>query len=333
MPLTARALWLAPPGKAYLRDETLASPQPDELVVRTYYSAVSRGTETLVYGGHVPESEYDRMRAPFQQGRLPNPIKHGYANVGRVEDGPVDWIGRFVFCLFPHQTRYTVAPSDAVRLPADVPPARAVLAAGMETAINALWDAGPRVGDRITVVGAGVIGGLVAFLCARLPGVKVQIVDSCAERAALAEAFGTAFAEPLHAEPDRDLVFHASGSDAGLETALRLAGAEAEIIELSWYGDRDVRVPLGGAFHARRLTLRASQVSAVSPARARRRSRRERLALAVSMCADARLDALLAPVDAPFESLPAVMARLANPADTTLCQRIIYPEAPPACIT
>lgn len=325
----ARALWLTPPGGAEIRSETLSTPDDGALVIRALYSAVSRGTETLVYSGAVPESEYDRMQAPFQQGRLPGPVKHGYANVGVVEAGPADWLGRRVFCLYPHQTRYIVSPDQVVPLPENVPAPRAVLAANMETAVNALWDGAPRVGDRISVVGAGVLGCLVAHLAAALPGTEVELVDINPRRGPIAEALGAGFARPATAAGNRDLVFHASASSDGLATALGLAGMEARVIELSWYGDRPVAATLGGAFHSRRLTLRASQVGTVAPARAARWSHAQRLALAVSLCADPCLDILFAP-DAGFDTLPRVMARLARRDDATLCQRIVYPEYP-AC--
>lgn len=329
----ARALWLVPPRHAELRAENLPAPGVDELRVRTRYSAVSRGTETLVYDGAVPESEYARMRAPFQAGTLPGPVKHGYANVGVVEAGPAEWLGRHVFCLYPHQTHYVVPAAAVVPIPADVPSERAVLAANMETAVNALWDAAPRIGDRISVVGAGVIGSLVAGLCARLPGADVELVDIDPDRAQVASALDTRFAEPQHASTGRDLVFHASASTTGLNTALGLAGAEAEIIELSWFGTQSTALALGGAFHSQRLTLRASQVGTVAPARAARWDHRHRLALALELCADARFDVLFA-ADATFDDLPAVMARLVDPADRTLCQRIVYPETQDSsCIT
>jgi threonine dehydrogenase-like Zn-dependent dehydrogenase len=322
-PVIARALWLEPPRRASIRDELLPGCGPQDLRVRTLYSAVSRGTETLVYRGEVPETEYARMRAPFQAGTLPGAVKYGYASVGVVEAGSPAWLGRAVFCLYPHQTAYVVPQAAVVAVPESVEPGRAVLAANMETAVNALWDAAPRVGDRISVVGAGVLGCLVASLCARMPGVRVELVDVDADRASVARALGVDFAVPRNAADGRDLVFHASASSAGLNTALSLAGREAEIIELSWVGARPATVALGGSRHAQRLTLRASQVGTVAPARAARWDHARRLALAVSLCADPRLDVLFAP-DISFEALPAAFARLADPVDRTLCQRVSY---------
>ena len=321
----ARALWLEPPYACRLRDEPLPEREGEQLLIRSLYSAISRGTETLVFAGAVPESEYSRMRAPFQDGSLPGPVKHGYANVGVVEDGPPSWIGRNVFCLYPHQTRYVVNADAVVELPADVPAARAVLAANMETAVNALWDAGIGVGDRVTIVGAGVIGALIAGLTAAIPGTDVELVDIDPGKNVLAEALGARFRAPATATTDRDIVVHASATGAGLDSAIALAGFEATVLEMSWYGATPVTIALGGAFHSQRLTLRSSQVGAVSPSRRARRDHGARLALAVSLLADARFDALFELEDAAFDDLPAVMHRLASPDDKSLCQRIRYP--------
>ena len=318
-----RAFWLHPPHDSRIEPIAVGAPGADELRVRSRYSAVSRGTETLVYTGGVPASEYERMRAPFQAGALPGPVRHGYANVGVVEAGPHEWLGCEVFCLYSHQTRYVVPVEAVVALPADVPPKRAVLAANMETAINALWDTAPGIGERITVIGAGVVGALVAGLAASLPGADVELVDIDDRKAPLGDALGVRFRSPAAAAGERDRVIHASGSEAGLAQALTLAGFEATVTEMSWYGTQAPRVPLGGAFHSRRLTLRASQVGGVAPGQRPRWSHHRRLALAVSLLADARFDALI-DAEAPFERLPEVMARLADPHDPTLCQRIRY---------
>lgn len=320
----ARALWLRPPHDSAIVEETLPVPGAHDVVVRSRYSAVSRGTETLVYTGNVPAGEYTRMAAPFQGGTLPGPVKHGYANVGVVEHGPDALLGRDVLCLYPHQTRYVVDANAVLALPGDVPAERAVLAANMETAVNALWDADIGVGDRISVIGAGVIGGLIAGLAAGVPGTDVELVDINPRKASLGAALGVRFHTPEDARGERDCVIHASASAAGLNTALGLAGFEATVLEMSWYGAERVDVALGAAFHSQRLTLRSSQVGAVSPGRRARRDHRSRLALALSLLTDARYDALIEPRDAPFDALPEVMRRLAAPDDATLCQRIRY---------
>ena len=318
-----RACWLAEPGRAELRDEVLPPPAAGEVRVRTLHSGVSRGTEGLVFRGEVPASEHQRMRAPFQRGDFPAPVKYGYVSVGVVEHGPAELQGRTVFCLYPHQTHYNV-PAEAVHpLPPGVPAARAVLTANLETAINALWDAAPRLGDRITVVGAGTLGLLVAWLAARLPGCQVEVVDVLPSRADIAIQLGARFVLPENATPDSDLVIHTSGQPAGLATALQLAGFEATVLELSWYGARAVNVPLGAAFHSRRLTLKSSQVGQIATAQRARWDYKRRLALALSLLAEPVLDGLITDI-ASFDDLPEVLARLAGKSSDTLCQRIDY---------
>ncbi|MGV9559375.1 zinc-dependent alcohol dehydrogenase [Streptomyces sp. NPDC003401] len=319
---TARAFWIGSPGQGEIRDVALPDPARDEVVVRSLYSGVSRGTETLVFRGGVPESQHAVMRAPFQEGDFPAPVKYGYLNVGTVEEGPRELAGRTVFSLFPHQTRFVV-PADAVTVvPDSVPPGRAVLAGTVETAVNALWDAAPLVGDRIAVVGGGMVGCSVAALLRRFPGVRVQLVDADPARAKTAEALGVGFASPEEALGGCDLVVHASATEQGLARSLELLAAEGTVLELSWYGDRKVSLPLGEAFHSRRLVIRSSQVGTVSPRRANR-SYADRLALALDLLADPALDALVTGESA-FEELPEVMPALADGRIPALCHRVRY---------
>jgi threonine dehydrogenase-like Zn-dependent dehydrogenase len=319
----ALAFWISAPGRGEIRREPLPAPGDGDVLVRTLYSGISRGTETLVFRGGVPPSEHVRMRAPFQMGDFPGPVKYGYVSVGLVERGPPELAGRAVFCLHPHQTRYVV-PADAVLpIPDGVPPARAVLAANMETALNGLWDAAPRIGDRIAVVGGGTLGCLVAWLAGRIPGCEVQLVDIDPGRAATAGALGVGFAPPDAARGDNDLVIHASGAPAGAATALALAGFEATVVELSWFGAAPVPLPLGEGFHARRLTLRSSQVGHVATAQRARWTHRRRLAAALALLRDPALDALITGEDR-FGDLPAVMARLDRAPGGALCHRIAY---------
>lgn len=320
----ARALWFTAPGRADIRPATAPAPGADEVRVRSLTSGISRGTESLVFAGRVPEGEWTRMRGPHQEGDFPFPVKYGYAAAGIVEAGPADWLGAPVFCLHPHQTRFTIPLRDTLRIPPGVPPRRAVLAPQIETALNATWDAPPCAGDRIAVVGAGVIGCLVAWLCAQIPGCQVQLIDIDPGRHAVATALGVPFSLPGGAAPGCDRVFHASASAAGLERALTLAGLEATVVELSWYGAGTIPVALGGAFHSQRLRLMASQVGMVAPARRARWDGPRRLALALSLAADPRLDALVA-AETPFEDAPAALANiLAQPG--ALCHRIVYDE-------
>ncbi|TQM15037.1 zinc-dependent alcohol dehydrogenase [Pseudonocardia kunmingensis] len=325
MPHTARAFWLRAPGEGEIREVALPEPGDGDVVVRTLHTGVSRGTETLVFSGAVPRSQYATMRAPFQEGEFPAPVKYGYLAVGVVEHGPAELRGRTVFCLHPHQTRFVVPAAAVTPVPDDVPPGRAVLAGTVETAVNAVWDAAPLVGDRIAVVGAGLVGCSVAAVLAGLPGARVELVDVDPARAGVAAALGVGFASPDGALGDCDLVVHASATEAGLARSLELLAAEGEVIELSWYGDRRVSLPLGEAFHPRRLAVRSSQVGTVSPRRASR-GYAGRMALALRLLADPRFDALVGGEHA-FDELPALLPRLAAGEPPALCVRVRYDDA------
>ncbi|OFW28324.1 MAG: dehydrogenase [Acidobacteria bacterium RIFCSPLOWO2_02_FULL_65_29] len=320
---SARAFWITAPGHGEIRAEALPSPSPDTVLIRALYSGVSRGTEALVFQGRVPASEYQRMRAPFQAGAFPAPVKYGYASVGSVERGPQELEGRNVFVLHPHQTRYQVPTDSVYVLPDDVPPGRAVLAANLETAINGLWDARAQAGDRIVIIGAGTVGCLVAWMAARIPGCEVELVDINPRRAAIASSLGVRLVDPAGVLADADVVIHSSGSPTGLDLALRIAGFEATIVEMSWYGTNIVAIPLGEAFHARRLTLKSSQVGAVASSQRPRWDAPRRMRLALTLLADPALDALITG-ETEFEALPRVMAELAAGPGETVCHRIRY---------
>ncbi|MCF6735474.1 zinc-binding alcohol dehydrogenase [Blastococcus sp. KM273129] len=322
---TARAFWLRGPGAGEIRAARLREPGPDEVVVRALHSGISRGTETLVFRGEVPEHQREAMRAPFQVGDFPGPLQYGYLSVGVVEHGPAPLLGRTVFCLHPHQTVYVVPADAVVPVPDGVPPRRAVLAGTVETALNALWDAPPLLGDRVTVVGAGMIGCCVARLLARFPATDVELVDVDDARAPVAGRLGVRFAAPAGASGGRDLVVHASATAAGLQLSIDLLRAEGTVLELSWYGDREVALSLGGAFHSRRLQLRASQVGVVAAVRRGPRTTRDRLALALDLLRDDAFDALLTG-QSRFDDLPEVMAQLAAGRLPALCHTIAYDE-------
>jgi hypothetical protein len=319
----ARAFWVTAPGRSEIRAQRLHSLAMGELLIHARASAISRGTETLVFRGEVPRSEWQRMRCPFQEGGFPAPVKYGYAVAGIVETGPPEWRDRRVFCLHPHQDHFIVPEDAVVAIPDDVPDRRATLAANMETAINGLWDSVPGPGDRIAVVGAGVVGALVGALAARLPGAEVELIDIDPGRAALASALGCRFAPPQQACGEADLVIHASGAPEGLATALAIAGFEATVLEMSWYGTRVVPLALGGAFHSRRLTLRSSQVGTVPASRSGRWSRRRRLTLALALLRDPVFDMLLSG-ETDLSALPELMALLAASSAGVLCHTVRY---------
>ncbi len=321
----ARAFWSSGRRSGVVRQEALRDPGPDDVLVRALCSGVSRGTESLVWEGRVPPRAHATMRAPFQTGDFPGPVKYGYLSVGVVEHGPPHLAGRTVFCLHPHQTSYVV-PADAVTpVPGDVPAERAVLTGLVETAVNALWDGPPLVGDRVAVVGAGALGCCVARLAAGVPGTTVTLVDVDRSRADVATRLGVGFAHPDDAPSGRDLVLHTSATEAGLRRSLELLRRDGTLVELSWYGDREVTLSLGDVFHSERLTLRGSQVGTVSPSRSSSRSHAERLALAAGLLRDDAFDALLT-TRSTFDALPDVMPGLVSGELPTLLHVVSYAD-------
>ena len=323
---TVRQFWIRSAGQGEIVSADLPPRQDDEVLVRTLYSGISRGTESLVFRGDVPPSQYESMRAPFQEGTFPAPVKYGYINVGRVEEGPKTLRGHAVFCLYPHQDLYCVPAIAVTPVPDDVPPERAVLSANMQTAINAVWDGGPSAGDRIVVIGGGVVGLLIAWLCRQIPGALVTVVDVDPQRASIARALGVNFVTEPPDSSNADLVVHASGHAAGLTSALSVAGMEATIVDVSWYGTATVPLPLGEAFHSRRLGVKSSQVSRIPPDRSPRWNHQRRARLALRLLADDALDVLISG-ESPFEELPDVLAGLSRDPAGALCHRIRY--APP----
>lgn len=318
----AAALWIAERRRAEIRSGPCPGPGVGEVAVRSLFSGISRGTEALVFDGAVPVCEHERMRGPHQEGAFSFPVKYGYAAVGVVEEGDRALLGRTVFCLHPHQTRLVVPAAAAVSLPEGVPPTRAVLGANMETALNVVWDAGIGPGDRVAVVGAGVVGLLAGWLAAGMPGTETTLVDVQPARAGVAQALGCAFTGPDALPRECDVVIHASASEDGLASALSAAGFESRVVEASWHGVQAPRVPLGGAFHSRRLSIVSSQVGTVAPARRARWPAGRRLATALALLADPRLDALISG-ETRFEDLPASYARILD-APETLCHRVRY---------
>lgn len=324
--MRATAYWVDAPAQGSLRGEAVPVPESGEVLVRTLYTGISRGTESLVFRGEVPAGEWERMRAPFQAGDFPGPVKYGYLNVGVVEQGPAELVGRTVFALYPHQSAFVVPAAAVAVVPDDVPARRAVLAGAVETAVNVLWDAAPLVGDRVTVVGAGMIGCAVARLARGIPGIDVAVVEVDDEKAEVCERLGVAYARPADAPHDRDLVIDTSGSGEGLQLAIDTAAVEGEIIEASWFGDRAASVRLGGAFHSRRLTIRSSQVGMVAPRRRATRTTNDRLGLALRLLQDPAFDHLLTG-ESSWRELPDVMAAIAAGSLPGLCHTIDWRDS------
>lgn len=316
--MRARALWFESPGVAALRDEPLAEPGEGELRVRAICSGISAGTERLVLMGEVPEEARAQMALAAMRGSFALPIAYGYATVGVVEAlGPgVDAarLGERVFLFHPHQDVLVSAASALRSLPSAPPPERLVLAPNLETAVNAVWDAGVGLGDRVLVSGLGVVGLLIAWLCRRAGAGAVIGVDPEEARRDLARALGAtrtlAAATPEEIAP-ADHLIEASGTPAALGALVADAGPEAKITVVSWYGRGEVPLPLGGLFHPHRVTLRSSQVGQLDPARRGRWDHARRWALVGELLGEPALDALIAP-PVPLSAAPALYARLAR---------------------
>ncbi|MEM9043318.1 MAG: zinc-binding alcohol dehydrogenase [Pseudomonadota bacterium] len=317
------ALTYTAPRQAELREW----PQPamsDAMVrVRTLFSGLSRGTERLIFEGRVPESEHDIMRAPFQQGDFPFPVAYGYAAVSLVEEGPDDLVGRQIFSLSPHQEQACLPVDAVLPLPADVPASRAILAANMETAVNAIWDASPKPGSRVAIVGAGLLGCLIAGLLSARGDLSVSVVDVLPQRSATLSDFHVSFISTTERMDPVETVFHTSASDAGLQTAIEMLAFEGQVIELSWFGSRMVSLDLGGAFHSKRLTIKGSQVGQVAKVRRASTTYRDRLAQAIGHLSDPRFDALITE-EVAFENLPAELPRLLGEGAAGIATRIRY---------
>ena len=323
--VVARALWYVKPGVAELKTERLAAPTPGEARVKTRFSALSRGTERLVAFGQVPQSEAATMRAPMQTGEFPFPVKYGYSATGVVVAGSDELIGKQVFCLHPHQDYFHAPETMLIPLPDAVPARRATLAANMETALNAHWDAGTGPGDKILVIGAGIVGLLTAHLAKRIAGCHVTVTDIDPGRAAIAQKLGLTFATPADAPRENRMVFHTSATAAGLQSAIDAAAFEGRIIDMSWYGTAPVTLQLGGAFHAKRLQLISSQVGHVAPSRRATTSHRQRLIQALALLDDAALDNLIT-AEVAFGDLPGQIPVLLGPMGAALPPVIRYPD-------
>lgn len=326
----ARALFYDAPKQAGIRNVGIPILTEDDramagVLVNTLFSGISRGTERLIFEGNLPKSEWDRMRAPFQEGSFPYPVKYGYSAVGRVEAGPDALLGRTIFALYPHQTHFSVPESAVIPLPDDLPPRRCILAANMETALNSLLDSEALKNHKIIVIGAGVVGCLIAYLAARMPAASVTLVDIDSSRAEIAQALGLDFALPDEAAKGADIIFHTSASESGLRLALELAAFEGRIVEVSWFGDKEVSLPLGGAFHSQRLQIICSQVGTVAKSHRALWTHRQRLETALSLLNDARLDALITE-DIAFNDLPAALPRILAPGAPGLATAIHYSQ-------
>jgi len=309
-----KALWIIKKQAANLQPASLGS----GVLVRSIYSGISRGTERVVLNGEVPESEFERMRCYGQEGEFSFPVKYGYCMVGEVLEG--DLRGKQVFTLYPHQDYFRISEDRLHLLPEDVPASRAILAANMETALNISWDAELKKGQKVAVIGAGVVGALCAYL-AKDQGAEVVLVDKNPNRASVAAELGIEFSDSEAVAGEFEKIIHTSASEEGLGLALNIAKEEGWIIEASWYGNKTVNLPLGAAFHSRRLRIISSQVGKIPASRANW-SISSRMQRALELLKDSSLDCLVSG-ETGFEEVADSYSEIIGNSET-LCHRIRY---------
>jgi 2-desacetyl-2-hydroxyethyl bacteriochlorophyllide A dehydrogenase len=288
-------VWFPRARSVELREERVEGPGPGEIRVRALLSALSHGTERLVYRGEV--DRHLALDLPSLAGGYGFPVKFGYASVGRVTavGADIDAIseGDLVFALHPHQTEYVVSASLAHRLPADTRPEAGVFLANVDTAFNVLLDARARPQEVAIVFGQGVVGLLITQLLRRA-GLRVIAIEPAPIRRAMSGRCGAVAITPAQIEVIRemtagrgaDLAIDASGNPNALQQAIDAVAVEGRIIVCSWYGAKRVSLDLGGNFHRGRLTIRSSQVGGIDPALAPRWDRARRLAAATDLLDD-----------------------------------------------
>ncbi|MFK7979418.1 MAG: zinc-binding alcohol dehydrogenase [Saprospiraceae bacterium] len=258
--MTSTALWHISPSESSLQEESLSTPLSHQLLIKSLYSLVSTGTEKLVATGQVPSSMHQLMRVPSMGGAFSFPVKYGYSLVGKVVSEGI-FMGQLVHLLHPHQAALVTDSADVSLVPPNIPAKRAALASNMETALNAIWDSGVSIGDKVVVCGFGMIGGLVARLLSLMPAVEVVVLEKNAYR--IQQATNMGFLVNPTDLSNFDYSFHTSGSSKGLQACIEAVGMEGKIIELSWYGTKSVQLQLGADFHYHRKQIISSQVGHV----------------------------------------------------------------------
>jgi len=307
--LKIQALWhINPVSSDILRSEPEI--QKNQCLLQSKYSLISVGTERTVSMGKVPVDLHDSMAVPYMKGAFSFPVKYGYSLVGKVLKGPSEWMGRNVHLMHPHQDYCYSNLSDLFILPPTIPLKRATLISNMETAVNAIWDSQVSIGDRVVVVGFGLIGSLVALIVRQIPGVEVQVVEIDKSRQQVARSLGFGVSDSCK-KNHFDMAFHASGSATGLQNAIDAVGLEGPIIELSWYGNRKVDISLGTTFHSLRKQLISSQVSFIPSTKQSGWDFKRRKKTVLNLLHNPVFDHLL-DTEVPFKESPSVFEKIRN---------------------
>ena len=262
-----KSYWIDKKNKGYFKFGEISSINSNEIVVKTLFSGISYGTEKLVYSGKVPKSQRNLMKCPYQEGDFGNDIKYGYINVGKVVDGDKSYLGNNIFSLYPHQDFYKIPSNEALIIPNKIPLSRCLLIPNLETAINAVWDTLPSAGDRILVIGAGIVGLLTAYLINKIPGVNLFIVDKDPSKRKITKKLGIKFLDTIPKKFDARFIYECTGDHRILNSLKNNITVNSTICVLSWYGDKKSDIALGENFFSKRAKLIMSQVSKISPSR------------------------------------------------------------------
>ncbi len=334
--MSGHALYFTAPGEVTLREMPVTSPAPDEIVAETSVSGISSGSELLVYRGEAPPGMIADETIDALDGDLSFPLRYGYAAVGDVvevgDDISEEWLDRTVFAFAPHGTHFSETPSDVVPIPDDVSPAAATLLPSVETATNFALDGAPRIGERVVVFGAGVIGLCTTHLLSSFPLAELVVVDPIAARRELAERFGAHVAvapETVEATLDdwsgdgADLVYELSGEPETLDAAVAAAGYDGRVVVGSWYGTKRAALNLGDHFHRDRISVESSQVSTIAPELRGRWDTDRRLQTALTRLRELPVDELISH-RIPFSDAPRAYRLLDDDAQNPLQVLLTY---------
>ena len=307
---SVEAYWVVSPNEGAIQPVPDPTPVlPGHSLVRAVAAGISPGTERLVASGRISADQDTVMGCRYMEGSFALPVKYGYSLVGIGITGALQ--GHRVFTMHPHQTLACVQDDHTVILPDHIGDARATLFPNLETAVNGVWDAALRPAEQAVVVGAGPVGLLLAFVLRRETGTPTIVMEPDADRAAFAADLPWVgeVLSPQDADGAHDVALHASGSPAGLQSALDTVGFEGRVIDLSWYGSTPVTLDLGTAYHHDRKRIQASQVGTVAPNHRGPDGHRVRNEAVLDLLKDDGLDALMARPE-PFHQLPTLMQRV-----------------------
>lgn len=325
--MQSKSLWFKNQFHAVMETEMLPVLPPNKkknsCLIKTLFTAISPGTEYLVYSGGVPKKLYVEMRCPYMGGDFSFPIKYGYSLVGQVLDGPTSLKGKLIHTLHPHQDYARISAEDVYVIPDGISPQRATLASNMETALNAIWDSGVNIGDKVLIVGFGIIGSLIARILSFIPQVEVDVLDVQPAKITLIEQLGFSIYKE-EKEKKYDLAFHTSGSGPGLQTSINNVGLEGKIIETSWYGDKEVNLCLGETFHSQRKLIISSQVSHLPACKSARWDYKRRKEVVFQLLLHPEFDAHITHTIA-FHNLPKLFQSLKKNRCQELSYLVYYP--------